>query len=459
MKLSGIFDKKLRFMLIRFIVSNFLSFNEEKEFNMLAGSFKTHKHHIYNVGKLDILKAAAIYGANGAGKSNLIKAIEFLQETVENGGLENSIDDKKFKLSKANEALPITFEIEVSIEKKIYSYGVKFNHTVVVEEWLYESGITVEDKMIFERKFSKSGRPEIKVAEKYKKTQKQKLLIELMEENLLKSWELLLGKSVELKISEITSARSAIENGIIIIHPRDKFQNLVPALTTSNNFNLFANELLQTFDTGVQELGIEMIDFEKFFGEDEEKLKKEIIEKLDTEESVIVNTDSGGVTITKDNGKYTVSKVVAKHMNDEGKYIVFDLADESDGTQRLLDFIPAFDGMLEGEYTFIIDEIDQSLHPALLKALIHKIMAEESTKGQLIFTTHESNLLDLDLFRQDEIWFAEKERLRGSTQLYSLSEFKPRYDLDIRKGYLKGRFGAIPFLARLEDLKWSQHDT
>ncbi len=85
-------------------------------------------------------------------------------------------------------------------------------------------------------------------------------------------------------------------------------------------------------------------------------------------------------------------------------------------------------------------------------------MSNENTKGQLIFTTHESNLLDLDIFRQDEIWFSEKNNKTGSTQLYSLSDFKPRYDLDIRKGYLKGRFGAIPFLAHLEDLKWENHD-
>jgi uncharacterized protein len=85
---------------------------------------------------------------------------------------------------------------------------------------------------------------------------------------------------------------------------------------------------------------------------------------------------------------------------------------------------------------------------------VHKIMTDDQTKGQFVFSTHESSLLDLTIFRQDEIWFAEKNKDTGSTQLYSLSEFKPRYDLDIRKGYLKGRFGAIPFLARLEDLNW-----
>jgi hypothetical protein len=82
-------------MLIRFVVSNFLSFNEESEFNMIAGSFKTHKHHVYKSGKVDVLKAAVFYGANGSGKSNLMKAIRFVQETVRDGGITQSVDGKK----------------------------------------------------------------------------------------------------------------------------------------------------------------------------------------------------------------------------------------------------------------------------------------------------------------------------------------------------------------------------
>lgn len=445
-------------MLIRFVVSNFLSFNEEREFNMLAGSFKTHKHHVYNLGKVDVLKAAAIYGANGAGKSSLIKAIEFLQDSVNNGAIFRSVNDKKFKLDKNNELKPISFEIEFTVDKKIYAYGVSFNNITVIEEWLYESGINIEDKKIFERKTLKSGKQSIKMSDKYQKTQKQKLLIELMEDNLLKSNELFLGKTDELKIKEITSARNVIEKEIVIIHPGSKFQSLVPALTSSSRFKTFANEMLETFDTGVSELDIETMDIDKYFGEDDEKTKKEIIQDIKDGHSVLLNTETGGVLATKEKGKYVVKKVIAKHLNNEGKKISFDLTEESDGTQRLLDFIPAFDGILNDEICFIIDEIDQSLHPTLLKSIIQKVMNNDNTKGQLIFTTHESNLLDLDIFRQDEVWFAEKNKSTGSTQLYSLSDFKPRYDLDIRKGYLKGRFGAIPFLAHLEDLKWENHD-
>lgn len=441
-------------MLIRFVVSNFLSFNEEREFDMLPSSLKTHKHHVYNVGKLKVLKSAAIYGANGAGKSNLIKSIEFVQDLVNSSALSKSINDKKFKLNSANNSKPVTFEIEFSIGKKIYSYGLNINGNFIEEEWLYESGITTSDKLIFERKRLKSGKTKIQMAPKHSKTQKQKVLIELMEDNLLKPNEVFLSKTQELKIKEISLIEEYIVKKIVIIHPGSRFQTLVPALTTSKRFNSFANDLLHTFDTGVSQLGIENTDFQKFFGDEDEELKNELITEIEDGNSVLVNTESGGVLATKEDGVLIVKRVVAEHLDNNGQKIDFDLSEESDGTQRLLDFIPAFDGMLEGEVTFIIDEIDQSLHPTLLKSLVKKIMADENTVGQLIFTTHESNLLDLDIFRQDEIWFAEKDSKLGSSQLYSLSEFKPRYDLDIRKGYLKGRFGAIPFLANLNDLNW-----
>lgn len=445
-------------MLIRFIVSNFLSFGEEREFNMLASSLKTHKHHVYNAGKVDVLKAAAIYGANGAGKSNLIKAIEYLQDIVVQGGIHKSVNDKKFQLDKSYEKEPVSFEIEMSIDKKIYAYGVSLNDNVVTEEWLYESGVTTGDKLIFERKRTPDNKQAITVARKYQKTQKQKFLIELMAESLLKERELFLGKSEELKIEEIAAVRNHISQSIVIIHPGSKFQGLISHLTLSDNFKNFANELLKTFDTGVAELDVESVDFDKFFGEEDEKIKKELLDGIKDGKNILINTNGNAVLVTRENGKYIVKKVVSTHINAKGDKIVFDLVQESDGTQRLLDFIPAFDGILQRDITFVIDEIDQSLHPALLKALVHKIMADQSTKGQIIFTTHESNLLDLDIFRQDEIWFAEKEKLSGSTQLYSLIEFKPRYDLDIRKGYLKGRFGAIPFLAHLEDLRWQAYD-
>ncbi|MDC9725519.1 MAG: AAA family ATPase, partial [Gammaproteobacteria bacterium] len=103
-------------------------------------------------------------------------------------------------------------------------------------------------------------------------------------------------------------------------------------------------------------------------------------------------------------------------------------------------------------------EIERSIHPLLIKELVKKFSEDTQTQGQLIFTTHESNLLDQKTFRKDEIWFAEKDN-EGCTDLYSLSDFKEHNTTDIRKGYLSGRYGSIPFLANLKDLNWHEYDT
>lgn len=443
-------------MLIRFVVENFLSFNEEIEFKMMAGNFKTHKNHVCNQSNLDILKTSIIYGANGAGKSNLIKAIDFFKNIVLDGKVNKSVNSKKFKLNSENKEKNINFEIEFSLDKKIYSYGFSLNNSIVINEWLYETGIN-KDKLIFECEF-KQRKKHIKIASKYTRSQKSKLLIKLMEENLLANNELFLGKSDTLKIDEISLIREYINKRIVIIYPNSKFTGLIQSIMLSKNFHSFSNNLLETFDTGVKELEIETIDFDKFFGDDDEIIKNDILESFENsgKNNMVISFEKGTVLVSREKEKLVVKKVLSSHLDNLNNKVLFDINEESDGTKRLLDFIPAFHGILNNDITFIVDEIDQSLHPTLLYSLVKKALSDESTKGQFIFTTHESNLLDFDIFRQDEILFVEKDNKTGSSHIYSLEEFKPRYDFDIRKGYLKGRFGAIPFLARLEDLKWNK---
>jgi len=443
-------------MLIRFVVSNFLSFNEESDFNMIAGSFKTHKHHVYNIGKVDVLKSAVFYGANGSGKSNLMKAINFLKETVRYGGIDQSVDDKKFKLNIDNAEKPISFEIEFSIEKKIYSYGISLNHETITEEWLYESGITVDDKLIFERKTSNSGKISLKFADKYVRTQKDEMLIELLQENLLQKNKLLLGLNDYLKIDEVKSVKNWFDSKLILIFPETHFDGILPLLLASDQLKLHYDNFLQSFDTGISKLGTAVTDFEKYEFESNEKMTRHEIETHMKTAPFMLNNRTNSV-ILRENGKLVVKRAISFHKDNTGKETPFMISEESDGTKRLIDFIPAFNNLLQQDYTYLIDEIDRSLHPSLLCAMISKVMADNRTKGQLIFTSHESNLLDLEIFRQDEIWFVEKDKKLSDTKMYSLSEFKPRYDLDIRKGYLKGRFGAIPFLAKLNDLNWDNY--
>ncbi len=418
---------------------------------MLTGSFKTHKHHVYKAGKVEVLKAAAIYGANGAGKSNLVKAIGYLQELVREGAINTSINSKKFKLDLACQDKPVRFEIEFFTNEKLYAYGLVIDHTAVLEEWLYEVGITKKDKLIFERTTDELGRPNLAFAKEYQKTQKQRLLTELMRDNLLKEGQLLLGKHEELKINEIRNAQSWIDSMVKVMYPDTSFftELLLPLLSNDT-------ELLSISDLGIDDFKTKKISIDSL-ADVSEALKEEINEALDSKQSVVRYVGDKLVEFVREGGRDVALKVVIIHKVGDNIPVEFDLTEESDGTRRVLDYIPLTAWYIAGGHTVFVDEIDRSIHPNLIKALIKNTLGKEDTKGQLIFTTHESNLLDLNIFRQDEIWFAEKERNTGATHFYSLSEFKPRYDLDIKKGYLNGRFGAIPFLGDLENLNWNQH--
>ena len=151
----------------------------------------------------------------------------------------------------------------------------------------------------------------------------------------------------------------------------------------------------------------------------------------------------------KKRGKYTVSILRAKHDNSEE---LFDFDEESDGTNRLFELSPAFEDLLiEDDHIYIIDELERSMHPILAKELLKLYSENSKSKSQLIFTTHESHLLDDNLLRRDEIWFTEKKS-DGSTEFYPLSNFNPRGDKVLERGYLEGRYGGIPFLGDFSKL-------
>jgi AAA15 family ATPase/GTPase len=208
--------------------------------------------------------------------------------------------------------------------------------------------------------------------------------------------------------------------------------------------------------TGMEAVDIQSIPFSDFFDADDEARKNEFEKVLSHEKEMVLFTKHRKEFVAGRNGdQYEVHQVKTFNADKTGRLVEFEPEEQSDGTQRIMDLIPAIHKIANQPAVFFIDEIDRSLHPSLIKELLRYYMSNPS-QGQLIFTTHEANLLDLEIFRQDEIWFTEKQQ-DGQTVMYPLSDFKPRYDLDIQRGYLKGRFGAIPFLGNLKDLNW-QHE-
>jgi hypothetical protein len=247
-----------------------------------------------------------------------------------------------------------------------------------------------------------------------------------------------------------------------VIFPETHSTSIFDERYSDDNFKIQSEKLISALDLGIDALTLKDEDIESF------KLRiaewPELIREIDSiirrlskrpegEQAVLLESGVFTVSIRRVGDKYYARRVQARHSVKDNLYD-FELKEESDGTQRVFDFVPMVHSVKSEDCTYVIDEIDRSLHPTLVRALVAKIVSDKSMKGQLIFTTHDAGLLDGKIFRNDEIWFAEKDRETQSTHLYTLDEFKPRADLDLEKGYLNGRFGAIPFLAKLNELNW-----
>ncbi|MCB9053306.1 MAG: ATP-binding protein [Lewinellaceae bacterium] len=445
-------------MLLRFNVSNFLSISEELEFNMFPYSkLRTHQHHVYATPQVDLLKSAAIYGANGSGKSNLVRALHYLHDIV----VEKELDHPEysalhFKLDESCAGKPTCLEVEFKQGERYLAYGVQVFNGEILEEWLYMLEVKNEkDVLIFNRVKDKNGRIQLEVTPAYQKTEKERLLIQLYAEEILDHRTPFIHQVHEKEqYPEIRAAYQWFRDKLFVIYPISRYTDLVSKIIDNKSFRDFTNDVMPKLDTGIAKVAVEKVPFDIFFGEDDKELKADLREQFKKgAERVVLQAVKNQVAVVKeDDGELYVHKIVTRHRSKNGSAPDFQLEEESDGTRRLFDLLPALELIINQEVVFFIDEIGRSLHPALLKAFL-RLFLSRKTRGQLIFTTHESNLLDLKLFRQDEVWFMEKDET-GSSRAYPLSEFKPRYDLDIRKGYLNGRFGAIPFLGNLKDLNW-----
>lgn len=451
-------------MLVRFTVSNFLSFRESTEFNMLTGNPRRLEHHVYEPVKgLELLKMAAVYGANGAGKSNLVKAMIFLRDLIKKGWISPRL--LQYKLDRTYSEKPTTMEVEFVCGNTMYVYGIEMTTAYIAEEWLYRSWQGKEDELIFHR-HTKDGNTRIEVSPEYLQSEEQKLRIKLYEKEILKETVTLLQSFGESKadFKPVREVFNWFHNFWIILFPQSQADGIIRDLVLLPDFFSFAQELMCTFHTGIQELGIETYDLDEFFGADD-------IEQVNNIKSDLARIKSTGGSLVLKNSvlkeellvtfneedRPVVKRLIARHKGHKGDFVPFILWQESDGTQRLLNLIPAFYRAVKEKSVVVIDEIEQTIHPVLLKELVGKFAQDHNTQGQLIFTTHEAHLLDQEIMRQDEFWFAEKSP-EGATSLTPLSDFKDvRYDLDLRKGYLIGRFGAIPFTGDLRHLKWDAY--
>jgi uncharacterized protein len=453
-------------MLIRFVIENLFSFGERKEFTTIPSKrLKTLAHHKYNYDDFNVLKIGSIYGANGAGKSNLIKSLELFQKLIIKEKIPFRLKDSKFKFNNPEDDQNQIFAIEFIQANKAFYYGIVLNENIIVTEELYLSGLgKKEDKLIYERKTDDKDKTSITFLEDFEKDEKSQILKSILLEEFVKPNEpilKLLSNRDNLFLKDIKLAYKWFEDTLQIITPDSKPRALAHKIDIDKEFKNYAKNLMCSFNIGITELASEKKEIKEFFGEDNEKEIDGLIKDVEDSPQKMVGLRSNKgdeLIIVKENDKIWVKTLKVGHTGKSDKSVLFSLDEESDGTVRLLDFVPAFKSIISNEKVFVIDEIERSIHPLLIKELVQKFSLDTNTKGQLIFSTHESNLLNQEIFRQDEIWFAEKNK-DGSTDLYSLNDFKEHKTIDIQKGYLNGRYGSIPFLGNLQDLNWHNYDT
>lgn len=442
-------------MLIRFQVKNLYSFEEETEFNLLTNDSEHLPHHKKHCNGVDFLRLSAIYGANASGKSNFVRAIGLLQNIVKKGKIIDEVSDYKFKLSGEALTKPISLAIELLSNSKMYYYTLTFDQKKILNETLVETFKDKEDRIVFERSLT-NERQEIPFIESEVKNEKERMFLELLSDKLLSKDELLLTFLTQKYPNEYADIDNVFEwfsDVLIVLNSNFKIRGIAHKFDTDDSTTMFANAFIPTLGTGIQKIDIQK---REIVGQGNEMnyLKDNI--KNDQEQLFTNTNPDTGEEITfvmEENDKIFAKRIFTEHLDKEGHKVFFPFGWESDGTKRLLEYTPLINGVINAEVVFVVDEIERSIHPMMIKELIRKISSDTSAQGQLIFTTHESCLLDQEILRTDEIWFTQKDK-GGATHMYSLSDFNISNTANIEDGYLNGRYGGIPFLSNLKELNW-----
>lgn len=448
-------------MLIRFTVENFLSFRDKEVFSLIPGrgTLKTQHKTKPNKG-ISVLKTAVVFGANASGKSNLIKSIEFGKKLVLKGTkAEQPISFDYFKLDKKSTKSDSKIEYEIQHRNKNYAYGFVFNSKEIVEEWLFEINKTSENK-IFERTNSNSYNLDF-LKKKNKKEEVQ--FIEFTAKGTPRNQLFLTqvrNTNITENVSDITDLLNVIDwfqNALTVIYPNSKNIGKKFELLENTDLQKLFAEMLDYFDTGIDGIEFKEIDFEKIDAPDEvkEDIKNDLLgEKSEKKSAFLSNPqDDKYFIITKNSNNELEARLLkTKHKVIGGTFELFDLKDESDGTRRIMDLIPLIIDFFKGGNVFIVDEMERSLHPNLIYDLFDFFLSKcEKINSQFIVASHESTLMTQKLLRKDEIWFTVKDK-NGISHLHSLEDYNIRFDKEVRRDYLLGRYKGIPKLGNRNEL-------
>lgn len=453
-------------MLIKFRVKNVKSFKGLAELNLLKGKQMLHNERIAEIANSQVLKFSSIFGANASGKSNLVKALKIMQFLVINNKMPTDAYNEYFKLDDKCINEPSYFEVIVSIDNHIYSYGFEIFlvNGAIYSEWLVELDKKVDgsykELKIFERSnrnitIYSNNKPINYVKDNYR------LFVykEDVEENdfiffLNKIGTTLISSfnsNVE-SVKKIYDVYAWFQESLKVVYPNNTL--ITPEMLTSSNEKI--GKILKAFDTGITKIeSIEVTEEEFVKNSNIINFNISIIKNLllnkpkkNNYNPKLMFNNQSGLWIVELNGKdFKYYNYAFIHESNSKKK--FYSQDESDGTLRLFELIEAI-STDDKNSVFVIDELDRCLHPRLTMQFVKTFLSLASDKNnnnQLIVTTHESRLLNFEIVRRDEIWFTEKKD--GISRLYSLEEFNERFDKIIDKAYMEGRYGGVPVFDQL----------
>ncbi len=432
-------------MLISFALENWLSFKERSTFSMVAGLEKQHAKRVPRIKdyKMSLLPIAAIYGGNASGKTNLLKALSFAKDLIVRGTQpEAYIPVVPFRLDPACLKAPTLLSFELFTDNRCYEFGFKVTSEKVVEEWLVEIRKTTEKEL-----YHRHG-DQIRFAPELKKKQFLQFAFQGTRDN-----QLFLTNAVHQKVETFKPIYKWFRDKVVLIAPDSRFGPIQHFIEKDHPLSQQMNENLNQMDTGIARLDGDFIELGNLPVSDD--LKNELFEKLSEGETVDIGIEpeSERFLVAREDGQLKARKLVSYHKDIGGKEIRFDLKQESDGTKRVIDLLPAFLDLMSGtDRVYVIDELDRSLHTLLSQALLKGYLnaVDKDTRSQLLFTTHDVLLMDQKIFRRDEMWVTERDPM-GCASLIAFSDYKDiRSDKDIRKSYLQGRIGGIPRLLLMD---------
>lgn len=437
-------------MLIRFAVENFLSFKDKQVFSMVAAKHTRHPDHVADIAGKRILKGSFIFGANASGKSNFVKAVSTARNMIFNGI--GSVERKYFRLDPAWAEKPGMFQFDIYANGSFYSYGFAFSYrdASIISEWLYKIHGSSET-CVFEREY-KNGKTNINTDLEFSEDNRYRFRI--YSEDIKKSKTFLreIAEKETINNPEFKAFKDVWKwfQKLVIIFPD---MHLGPNAFTNIASDKHFHSLLQSLDTGIKSFSVAEQPIDKILDYASEQAREDFFAKVEN----FVKKGRHGANVILGDDLYSFvmrnNQLVAlrQMMNHGNPAELFSYNDESDGTRRLFDLLP-FVTNITGSGVILIDEIDRSFHTKLIIRYLELFYANTGKMNiQLIATLHDVNIMNLDIVRQDEIWFVYKETETGASEMYSLNKFQIRFDKKLIKDYLLGRFGSIPCFGQLEN--------